>query len=204
MVPQFSDYRERRQIIRQIYPDDLLEDLKDKEPELYREALMCDYYLAKMRPHLENTSVQTPLLPSLLTRGWDRPKRQKFAKNWPDMENLLKLYAIGLYFENKDITYQAIHDQKELEVAIQQASVCPKYKNGICPKKRLQKAKTYLAFGLRTLRTYCQPDSIEKEDDIDALNETIQQTGNEYKAKKLIRSRDMALRVWRQICMRYQ
>ncbi len=204
MIPTFSDYRERRQIIRQTFPDDLLEDLKDSEPELYHEAFVCDMYLSGLKTKLQSSVCEETLLPSLLTQGWDKPKKQKFSKNWADMENLLKLYAIGLYFRSSPLTQQAIHDYQELSFAAQQASTSPKNKKGIPAEQRLQKAGCYLAFGLKTLDAVFQDDAYDKEFALNVLCQEIQNTRNEYHAEKLSRSHTIALRVAKIIHNRYK
>ena len=199
-----SDYVRRRNEIRQMYPDDLLEDLKEEEPTLYGEALSCDVFIANYNRSLESSVSPIALLPSILTKGWNQEKRNPFCKNWADMENLLKLYAIGLYFKDRPLTYQSEHDKKELSDAIKLASISSKNKKGISPEERLKNAKTYLLFGMNTLNIFFMPDSAKKSFDMSALDTEIHETTNDFNAEKLRRSKNIALRVGRMICDRYK
>ena len=204
-TPAFKDWIERRNNIRETFPDDLLEDLKDEEPELYQEAQVCDENIIRLKNELENSVSPIALLPSLLTEGWDRPRAPgNRSKNWPDMENLLKLYAIGLYFKNQPLTQQALHDQKELSDAAQKASISKKHKKGLSAQTRFQRAKTYLRFGMKTLDIFFQPNSPQKEYDMSSLDAEIYDTTDYYNSEKLRKSKNMALRVGRIICNRYK
>ena len=204
MEPSFSDYRERRKIISEIYPPDLLEDLKESEPELYNEAQDCDNHIADFVREMKQSVAPKALLPSVLTKGWNRTKKHKFNKNWADMENLLKLYALSLYFKGQALPYQAQVDKAELTDAVEAASVSQKHKNGIPAQKRLAQAKTYLRFGQKTLDVFFAPDSDRKGYDMEALNREIYETSNEYNAEKLRKSKEIALSVGRFICKRYK
>ena len=162
----FSDYVRRRNEMRQIYPDDLLEDLKDEEPTIYEEAMNCDAFISNHVRSLESSVSPIALLPSILTKGWDQRKKHRSAINWSDMENILKLYAIGLYFKDQPLTDQAEHDKKELSDAIKIASISSKHKNGISAEKRLQNTNTYLRFGMNALDIFFAPDSSNKKYDL--------------------------------------
>lgn len=197
------DYYRRRNEIRESFPDDLLEFLQEEEPALCAEAEDCDNHIAEHKRLLKLSVAPVALLPSIVTPGWNAPRRNKFSKNWPDMENLLKLYALGLYFKGKPMSYQANHDQEELTSVVETASISPKHKNGIPAQKRLENAKTYLRFGLRTLDAFFTPDSAKRQYEMHDLDCEIYDTSNEYNADKLRRSKDMALRVGRIICERY-
>ena len=199
-----SDWVRRRNEIRQVFPDDLLEDLKDSEPELYTEAQICDQNIVHFKKELQASVSPNALLPSLLTNSWDRKKRNRFSKNWPDMENLLKLYAIGLYFKDQPLTLQAEHDKQELSAAIQKASISAKHTTGIPAERRLANAKTYLRFGMNTLEAFFEPDSIQRDYEMAVLDAEIYETTNNFNAEKLIKSKNMALRVGRMICNRYK
>ena len=121
------------------------------------------------------------------------------------MENLLKLYAIGLYFRGKQMTPQAVYDSKELSKAAQQASISRRYKNGIPAERRIERATTYLGFGLKTLDAFFDPSEQNGQIALNDLSREVREayTGNTFNADKLQRSKDMAMRVGRIICARY-
>lgn len=204
--PTLSDWLARRREIRKMYPDDLLEDLQESEPALYYEALVCDENIARLkRQQLESSVSKIALLPSLLTKGWDNPLHQhKTSKNWPDMENLLKLYAIGLYFKQRILTPQAEHDTKELTEAVEQ--IGQRKSKNMTAEKRLQQARTYLRFGMRTLDAFFVRDSQQREYAMHDLDEEIQlaMSGNYHNGSKLEKSKALAMRIGREICERYK
>ncbi len=197
------DYFRRRNEIRASFPDDLLNDLEDDEPALFAEAQECDQRIAQYKMHLESSVAPIALLPSIVTEGWDRPKKKKSDINWSDMENLLKLYALGLYFKDQPRTYQADYDQEELENVVQRASVSSRRKKGVAAQQRLDKATTYLRFGMKTLDAFFLPTSSAKEYTMRDLDAEICDTENEYNAAKLRKSKNMAMGVGRFICQRY-
>jgi len=219
-----GDWSRRRRDIGASFPNDLLEDIKDEEPHLYNEAYQCDVQLATLRreqarriicdeeyanemnemEELRSSVSSIALLPSILTKGWDAPKRNKHGKNWADMENLLKLYAIGLYFKGIEMTPQAQHDYQELSHAAEVASLATGRKKGIPAQKRLEKAKTYLRFGLRTLDAEFQKDPGTRYYDLQDLEREIQETSNDHNAQKLTKSKNMAQRVAQFIRNRYR
>lgn len=206
-APTLKEWATWRQNLRSIFPDDLLEDLQEDEPQVYFEAQTCDENIIRIKNELENSVSEQALLPSILTEGWDIPQRHReHRKNWPDMENLLKLYALGLYFKEKPMTPQAIYDSKELSQAALQASISHRHKKGIPAEQRIERAPTYLRFGLRTLDAFFNPSRIKRELDLRELNQEIRDaySGNYYNAVKLQKSKDMALRVGRIICSRYK
>jgi hypothetical protein len=204
--PTLSDWLARRREISKMYPDDLLEDLQESEPALYYEALVCDENIARLkRQQLESSVSKIALLPSLLTKGWNHPKHNhNRSKNWPDMENLLKLYAIGLYFKQRILTPQAEHDTKELTAAVEQ--IGQRKSKNMTAEKRLQQARTYLRFGMRTLDAFFVRDSQQREYAMHDLDEEIQfaMSGNYYNGSKLEKSKALAMRIGREICNRYK
>ncbi|MBE6446799.1 MAG: hypothetical protein E7021_05305 [Alphaproteobacteria bacterium] len=204
--PTLNDWLARRREIRKMYPDDLLEDLQESEPALYYEALLCDENIARLkRQQLESSVSQIALQPSLLTKGWDNPLHQhKTSKNWPDMENLLKLYAIGLYFRQRILTPQAEHDTKELTKAVEQ--IGQRKSKNMTAEKRLQQARTYLRFGLRTLDAFFVRDLQQREYALHDLDNEINYalSGNYYNGSKLEKSKALAMRIGREICERYK
>ena len=205
--PTLKDWIERRNNIRKAFPDELLEDLKDREPELYAEAQLCDQNILHLKKELKNSTSQQALLPSLLTEGWNLPRpRGDRTQNWPDMENILKLYAIGLYFRSTPLSFQAEHDRQELTQAVEQASISPKNRHPISASTRIQTAHTYLHFGLKTLDAFFMKDPIEREQTMHELNREVEDAlwNNPFNGSKLQKSQNMALRVGRIICNRYK
>ena len=204
--PTLKDWIARRREIRRMYPDDLLEDLQESEPALYYEALVCDENIARLkREQLESSVSKVALLPSLLTKGWDNPiHRHKTSKNWPDMENLLKLYAIGLYFKQRILTPQAEHDTKELTQAVEE--IGQRKSKNVTAEKRLQQARTYLRFGLRILDAFFMRDIQQREYAFRDLDKEIDSayTGNYFNGTKLQKSKILALRIGRDIKQRYK
>ena len=204
--PTLSDWLARRREIRKMYPDDLLEDLQESEPALYYEALVCDENIARLkRQQLESSVSKIALLPSLLTKGWEHPRHNhNRSKNWPDMENLLKLYAIGLYFKQRILTPQAEHDTKELTAAVEQ--IGQRKRKNMTAEKRLQQARTYLRFGMRTLDAFFEKDPCQKQYALNDLDEEVQlaMSGNYYNGIKFGKSKALAMRIGREICNRYK
>ncbi len=204
--PTLSDWIARRREIRKMYPDDLLEDLQESEPALYYEALVCDENIARLkRQRLESSVSKLALQPSLLTEGWNHPKHiHNRTKNWPDMENLLKLYAIGLYFRQRILTPQAEHDTKELTKAVEQ--IGQRKSKSLTAKKRLQQARTYLRFGLRTLDAFFMQDIQQREYAFRDLDEQINSAyaGNYFNGSKLEKSKALAMRIGHKINQRYK
>ena len=201
--PTLSDWLARRREIRKMYPDDLLEG--DREAIILW-LLVCDENIARLkRQQLESSVSKIALLPSLLTKGWNHPRHNhNRSKNWPDMENLLKLYAIGLYFKQRILTPQAEHDTKELTEAIEQ--IGQRKSKNTTAEKRLQQARTYLRFGMRTLDAFFVRDSQQREYAIHDLDEEIQlaMSGNYYNGSKLEKSKALAMRIGREISNRYK
>ena len=119
------------------------------------------------------------------------------------MENLLKLYAIGLYFRQTILTPQAEHDIKELTQAVEQIGK-EKSKN-MTAEKRIQKARTYLRFGLRALDAFFTKDPQQKAYALQDLDKEIDNafTGNYYNGSKLQKSKALAMRIGRETCQRY-
>ena len=203
-TPTFKEWAIWRQNLRSIYPDDLLEDIQESEPTVYNEALRCDANILQLKKKLNDSVSPIALLPSLLTEGWDRPQVPGEHKiNWADMENLLKLYALGLCFKDQQMPLQATHDFQELSDAAQKASISRKYKKGIPAQRRLEKATTSVRFGMKTLDIFFQPDSPYKQFDMSVLDREISDTSNEHNAIKLLKSKNIALRVGKTIRDRY-
>lgn len=206
MTPTLKDWMERRRAIREAFPDDLLEDLKDDEPELYAEAQDCDNNIIRLKKELNSSVSPIALLPSLLTEGWDHPRKHgKHTKNWPDMENILKLYAIGLYFRSTPLTQQAQWDKEELTQAIEKASLGSKRRCPIPAQKRIEKAPTYLRFGLQTLNAFFIQDTTTRQCALHDLDCEIEDAMNNniFNGTKLRKSKNMALRVGKMIRDRY-
>ena len=73
-------------------------------------------------------------------------------------------------------------------------------------EKRLQQARTYLRFGMRTLDAFFVRDSQQREYAMHDLDEEIQfaMSGNYYNGSKLEKSKALAIRIGREICSRYK
>ena len=69
---------------------------------------------------------------------------------------------------------------------------------------KLEKATTYLRFGLRTLDAFFQTDPSQRHFNMADLDAEISDTNDEYNAAKLQKSKNIALRVGQMICNRYR
>ena len=183
----------------QVWPSDLVEDLKEDDPHVCLQSQMyADLISQKKREYKESNFS----LPTLVVPGWDKIEK-KGQKNWADFENLLLFYALGKiqFSPSYETTFQRKKDTEDLRQVIEKFPIL-KGKKPESAEERIGKNTTYLAFGKSVLDSLIRDDQGAQHDlyrEIQDAEET-----NSFNASKLKRSQTIARRVFSTLKKRYK
>ena len=203
----------------QIWPTDLLEDLEEKEPQLFQEYRQLQILTEKAireaekkdRDFLRSVGVISTLperpsspfassQPSLISFGWDEIHPRK--TNWADFQNLLFFYALGKLHlaETDERRPQKEADLAELRWAIEGLSLIKKAKPQTA-EERVAQRTSYLLFGKKMIDALMMRNE-EALYDCDREIQDAEET-NSYNARKLKHTRFLAAKVVRTLKNRY-
>ena len=105
----FEELIQLARVHNQVWPADLVDDLKEEEPSIYQQASIYRELISKRLLEQERSRHE----PTLVVSGWDHIEK-KGQKNWADFENLLFFYALGKLQLNLDYE-TALQKETDLE-----------------------------------------------------------------------------------------
>ena len=191
-------FRDLIQIFRdhsQIWPADLVEDLREDDPHVYQQSQTYTNLL------LQKNNPPPVFLPTLVVPGWNN-MAIKGQKNWADFENLLFFYTLGKIQLDplSGMASQKEKDFNDLRCAIEKFPIL-KGQKAETAEERVSKNTTYLAFGKNVIDSLLA-NNLGAQYDLYREIQDAEET-NAFNGAKLRRSQTIANRVFNTLQARY-